>query len=71
VDYRVRLRKAAATYGALLVEPEGEYTLADFEDSCHMNARGGGKFYDALVKSIVSDPALAQSLTSRRLLGQR
>lgn len=71
VDYHARLKRAAATYGALLIEPAGEYTLADFEDSCHMNAQGGGKFYDALVKSIISDPALAQSLTSGRLLGQR
>ncbi|MBX9878573.1 MAG: hypothetical protein K2Y22_08960 [Candidatus Obscuribacterales bacterium] len=70
-EYRLRLRRAAATYGALLINPVGDYTLADFEDSCHMNARGGGKFYDALVKSIVSDPALAQNLTSGRLLGQR
>ena len=36
-----------------------------------MNAQGGGKFYDVLVKAIVSDPALAQNLTSGRLLGQK
>ncbi len=70
-DYKQRLKDMSARYGALLVESPDEYSLADFEDSCHMNAQGGGKFYDVLVKAIVSDPALAQNLTSGRLLGQR
>lgn len=29
-----------------------EYKLADFEDSCHLNSRGGGKFFNYLAKVI-------------------
>lgn len=71
IDYKNRLKAISAKYGAPLLEQTSSFSLDDFEDSCHMNARGGGKFYDRLMKVIGEDPAIAQSLTDGRLLGHR
>lgn len=36
------------------------YTLQDFEDCCHLNGRGGEKFYSSLIDAIKSDKNLSK-----------
>ena len=41
------------------------YSLADFEDCCHLNARGGEKFYESLSASILADQKIVSSLKGK------
>ncbi len=70
-DYQKRLQQLSAEYGALLVYAPANHSLNEFEDSCHMNATGGSKFYSELMKSISGDQDVVQRLQSGQLLGQR
>lgn len=42
------------------------YTLSDFEDSCHMNYSGGQKFYNALVQAITTNKQTVAKLTGQK-----
>jgi hypothetical protein len=73
-DYQQRLRRLSSQYEAVLFEPmeSQSYVLTDFEDSCHMNAQGGKKFYTQLIQKMTEDKTLAQSLgIDSRLCGRQ
>ena len=51
--YKLALEQACAQNGAELIRPESSnYSVADFIDSVHMNARGGKKLFESLGSSI-------------------
>ncbi len=68
--YRRQVAGLCSQYTAKLVRPgqEAEYTLSDFEDSCHLNGQGGKKFCSSLVKAMASDRRLLASVTRRQSL---
>jgi hypothetical protein len=43
-----------------------EYTLADFEDCCHLNGRGGEKFYASLVSYITGNEQMLAALQAKK-----
>lgn len=62
--YQERLKRLSSKYQAVLLKPmeTQQYVLTDFEDSCHMNAQGGKKFYAQLMQKVKEDQNIAQSL---------
>jgi hypothetical protein len=42
------------------------YSLADFEDSCHMNYSGGQKFYNALVQALTTNKQILAKLAGQK-----
>lgn len=52
--YFATVKGLCTKYGASYYDADDQagYTLADFEDSCHMNAQGGKKFYKAVLEPI-------------------
>jgi hypothetical protein len=51
--YFATVKGLCTKYGANYYDADQtDYTLADFEDSCHMNAQGGKKFYKAVLEPI-------------------
>lgn len=51
--YFAMVKGLCTKYGASYYDADlADYTLADFEDSCHMNAQGGKKFYKAVLEPI-------------------
>lgn len=51
--YFATVKGLCTKYGASYYDADqADYTLADFEDSCHMNAQGGKKFYKAVLEPI-------------------
>lgn len=52
--YFAMVKGLCTKYGASYYDADDQagYTLADFEDSCHMNAQGGKKFYNAVLEPI-------------------
>ncbi|HEY9786726.1 MAG TPA: DUF1574 family protein [Candidatus Obscuribacterales bacterium] len=55
-DLNRQIDAIAAKYRAAVCDPsmEHDYSLADFEDSSHMNRSGGEKFFDTLSKKIIA-----------------
>lgn len=45
------------------------YQLSEFRDSCHLNASGGKKFYNALIDSVASRKELKQAVCSKNSNG--
>ena len=43
-----------------------KYFLDDYEDSCHLNAQGGRKFYNALASELRMNAAVVSNVTSHR-----
>jgi lysophospholipase L1-like esterase len=58
--YNQTIKNIAAKYQAKFLDWQQapEYDSADFIDSCHLNARGGAKFYMHLADAIHSNAAL-------------
>lgn len=52
--YFATVKGLCTKYGASYYDADDQssYTLADFEDSCHMNAQGGKKFYKTVLEPI-------------------
>lgn len=50
-----RIRQLVTKYGAGYYKPNDTFTDADFEDSAHLNARGGKKFFDGLAQRVATD----------------
>jgi Protein of unknown function (DUF1574) len=52
--YKALLVNETAKYDAAYLDADipGEFSMSDFEDSCHMNSRGGRKFYKILVEAL-------------------
>lgn len=43
-----------------------QYGLDDYEDSCHLNAQGGRKFYNELVRQLSSNSAVVSAVACQR-----
>lgn len=55
-QYLNSMRSMCDSYGASFYNLDnGNYTLDDFEDSCHMNRQGGLKFFATLVNTLQQD----------------
>jgi hypothetical protein len=63
--YRKTIREIAGTYKTKLIVPEEgtAYDASDFEDSVHLTAPGGDKFFRFVVKSLSETPEIRASLT--------
>jgi hypothetical protein len=68
-DYRNLIASETAQFGVPLLKPDASAfdTKLDFEDSAHMNARGGAKLYRAIADGIAGDAKLAAALSETRL----
>lgn len=54
VTYNNKLNETATKYGAQLFCPEneGQFSLADYDDSVHLNADGGAKLFQQIAQTI-------------------
>lgn len=65
--YTATLEKLTCQYGAGFLNigsQNAAYSLNDFEDCCHLNSKGGEKFYAALIETISGDRNISASLNS-------
>lgn len=60
-QYKERIKALSDKYKAKLIVPGNSLTFArgDFEDSVHLNARGGNKLFSYIAKEIAADEKLA------------
>jgi hypothetical protein len=65
--YHQLVETSAAQSGAIYLNADkvAQYTLKDFEDSCHLNANGGKKFYSTLVEALRDTGNNQQSLATK------
>lgn len=65
-QYKLQLNHLAATYTATLLDlgSSGTYSLNDFEDCCHLNRKGGAKFFDAVISSVQENEGLHDYLAA-------
>lgn len=65
--YKSFLDSTTQRYNASYLDADqpGVYSMADFEDSCHMNSRGGRKFYKMLIEKVAASQC-RQSLAANR-----
>ena len=67
--YTSALARLTQKYGAGFLNigsHSPEYTLADFEDCCHLNGRGGEKFYASLVSCLTDNEQLLAALQGKK-----
>jgi hypothetical protein len=70
--FRKMIEFETAVAGVPLLQPTASDfdTALDFEDSAHMNARGGTKLYSTIADAVVSDSRLAAALSAPKTLAQ-
>ncbi len=65
-EYKRQINHLAMNYNATFLDlgSTSSYSLNDFEDCCHLNSKGGRKFFDDLIASVQSDRSLHDYLAT-------
>lgn len=65
-EYRKAVTKMCSTYGGNYVNMRtlDTFALSDFEDCCHLNTKGGNKFFNDLVMALDGEEALHNYLAT-------
>lgn len=65
-EYKRQVNHLAMNYKATFLDlgSTSTYSLNDFEDCCHLNSKGGHKFFDDLIVAVKSDSGLNDYLAT-------